>query len=144
MDFDLYAEQQDDDDMTAEDFDWGDEASTFGDRLARAREHTGMDQSQLARRLGVKQATIRNWEADRSEPRANRLSMLSGLLGVSIIWLMTGEGEGTPEPSSGAEEQAADLQAVITELRELRVAQSKLAERAGRIEKRLRTLMSPA
>ena len=138
MDFDLYAEQQDDDDMTAEDFDWGDEASTFGDRLARAREHTGMDQSQLARRLGVKQATIRNWEADRSEPRANRLSMLSGLLGVSIIWLMTGEGEGAPQP----EAESADVASLLAELREIRIQQMQLAERTGRIEKRLRTLVA--
>ena len=47
-------------------------------------------EAQLARRLGVKLATVRNWEDDRSEPRANRLQMLSGLLNVSFIWLMTG------------------------------------------------------
>ena len=136
MDFDLYADTQDDE-MTAEDFDWGDEASTFGDRLALARDKAGMDQPQLARRLGVKLATIRNWEADRSEPRANRLSMLSGLLGVSIIWLMTGEGEGAPESDAGG---ASDLADVLAELRELRTAQVRLAERAGLIEKRLRSL----
>ena len=136
MDFDIYAEEQDDD-MAEEDFDWGDEASTFGDRLAKAREHAGMDQAQLARRLGVKVATIRNWESDRSEPRANRLSMLSGLLGVSIIWLMSGEGEGAPEADDSA---ASDLAGVLAELRELRMAQTRLAERAGLIEKRLRVL----
>ena len=136
MDFDLYTDEQDDD-MAAEDFDWGDEASTFGDRLALAREKAGMDQTQLARRLGVKMATIRNWEADRSEPRANRLSMLSGLLGVSIVWLMTGEGEGAPEAEPAG---AGDLGAVLAELRELRTAQARLAERTGMIEKRLRSL----
>lgn len=137
MEFDLYAEQQEDQTMT-EDFDWGDEASTFGDRLALARERAGMDQTQLAKRLGVKLATIRNWEADRSEPRANRLSMLSGLLGVSIIWLMTGDGEGAPQ----AEPDAPDFSSLLAELRELRTAQAQLAERAGRIEKRLRLLAS--
>ncbi len=79
-----------------EEFDWSEDVSTFGDRLARAREYASMTQAQLARRLGVKVATIKNWEFDRSEPRANRLQMLSGLLNVSIIWLMTGEGEGGP------------------------------------------------
>ena len=29
-----------------------------------------------------------------SEPRANRLSMLAGLLGVSVMWLLHGEGDG--------------------------------------------------
>lgn len=135
MDFDAFVDEQDDD-MAEEDFDWGDEASTFGDRLAKAREFADMDQTQLARRLGVKLATIRNWEADRSEPRANRLSMLSGLLGVSIIWLMSGTGEGAPE----VEAAGADLAEVLAELRELRMAQARLAERAGLIEKRLRVL----
>lgn len=126
--------------MGTEDFDWGDEASTFGDRLARAREYAGMDQGQLARRLGVKLATIRNWEDDRSEPRANRLSMLSGLLAVSIIWLMTGEGEGAPTPSDGNAEASTDIKAILDELRDMRVAQTRLADRAGRLEKRLRAL----
>ncbi len=125
------------DSMATEDFDWGENASTFGDRLARAREYAEMDQTALARRLGVKLATIRNWEADRSEPRSNRLQMLSGLLGVSIIWLMTGEGEDGPSQDTG---DAQDLKDILTELRELRVAQNKLSERTGRLEKRLRSL----
>ena len=132
------------DHMGNEDFDWGDDASTFGDRLARARDHADMTQAELARRLGVKHVTIRNWESDRSEPRANRLQMLSGLLGVSIIWLMTGEGEGAPSqveqvaPASG--EMSTDLKDMLAELRDIRVAQTKLADRAGRLEKRLRAL----
>ena len=64
----------------ADEFDWDDDVATLGDRLARARDAAGMSQSQLARRLGVKLQTLRNWESDRSEPRANRLQMLSGLL----------------------------------------------------------------
>lgn len=121
--------------------DWGDDASTFGDRLARAREHAGMSQSLLARRLGVKATTMRNWESDRSEPRANRLQMLSGLLNVSIIWLMTGKGEGIPDDID-QDVAASDLNALLVELRNLRVEQSRLADRTARIEKRLRTLMT--
>jgi len=126
--------------MSTEDFDWGDEASTFGDRLALARDHAGMDQAVMARRLGVKLSTVRNWETDRSEPRANRLQMLSGLLGVSMVWLLTGEGEGAPGPSGGGEPGADNLVGLVAELRDLRLAHNQLAERAGRIEKRLREL----
>ncbi|MEM7686522.1 MAG: helix-turn-helix domain-containing protein [Paracoccaceae bacterium] len=129
----------------AESFDWSEDVSTFGDRLARAREFSGMTQAQLARRLGVKTTTIANWEYDRSEPRANRLQMLSGLLNVSIVWLMSGEGDGAPEPEDTAEADAADragLRNLLNELRELRVAQDQLADRTGRIEKRLRAMLS--
>ena len=55
------------------DIDWyGPEAATFGDRVAAAREQAGMTQAALAKRLGVRLPTLRAWEDDRSEPRANR------------------------------------------------------------------------
>lgn len=136
-----FLDEEEDIDMTNDDVDWGDDASTFGDRLARAREAAGMNQAQLARRLGVKVTTMRNWEADRSEPRANRLQMLCGLLNISIIWLMTGEGDGVPDMAAPAPE-AADLTAVLAELRALKVAQAQLAERTGKIEKSLRLMVS--
>ena len=138
--FPIDPDYTEEDEMAVE-YDWGEEASTFGDRLARAREAVGMDQAQLARRLGVKVATIRNWESDRSEPRANRLQMLTGLLGVSMIWLLTGEGEGGPTEivPEGTSSAAGDL---LAELRALRIAQNRLAERTGQLEKRLRVLLS--
>ncbi|MEM1163940.1 MAG: helix-turn-helix domain-containing protein [Pseudomonadota bacterium] len=137
------AEAQSEISTEAEEFDWSNDVSTFGDRLARARDFAQMEQSQLARRLGVKLATVRNWEADRSEPRANKLSMLSGLLNVSIIWLMTGEGEGVPEVETEETVQSSDIRALIDELRTMRVEQARLADRTGRIEKRLRAMMAP-
>ncbi|MFK7943945.1 MAG: multiprotein-bridging factor 1 family protein [Paracoccaceae bacterium] len=126
---------------TDEEFDWGEDASTFGDRLARAREAAGMDQQQLARRLGVKLTTVGNWEDDRSEPRANRLQMLTGLLGVSIVWLLTGQGEGGPSEEVDNLSEDADAASLLAELRALRLAQNKLADRTGRVEKRLRNLL---
>lgn len=117
--------------------DFSDGAATFGDRVALAREAQGLSQSQLARRLGLRVETVRNWESDRSEPRANKLQMLAGFMNVSIIWLMTGEGEGGPsyEPND-----AGDLSTLLTELSALRVKQMRIAEQMGRLEKRLREI----
>lgn len=127
--------------MTPQDDDWfGPEAATFGDRMAGARELAGMTQAQLARRLGVKKATIVAWEEDRSDPRANRLQMVSGLLNVSIIWLLTGEGEG-PESPMGEEDAPSDLSEIASELRALRGQMRMAAERCARLEKRLRGVM---
>ncbi len=121
--------------------DWyGPDAATFGDRVAGARESAGMTQAQVARRLGVKKATIAAWEQDLSEPRANRLSMLAGLLNVSIMWLLTGEGEGMDAPVDESPE-AQDFNEILTELRAIRGAMRTNAERAARLEKRLRTLV---
>ncbi|NKN38963.1 helix-turn-helix domain-containing protein [Agrobacterium sp. a22-2] len=70
---------------------------TLGGRLSAARDAAGIDLKTLANRLGVKHETLHSWEADRSEPRPSRLLNLAGILGVSPMWLMTGNGEGPVE-----------------------------------------------
>lgn len=124
--------------MTHDDRDWyGPDAATFGDRVLAAREAAGMTQSQVARRLGVKKTTLAAWEDDLSEPRANKLSMMAGLLNVSIMWLLTGEGEGMSAP---VEEETShpEMAEFLAELREIRSTMRANAERAARLEKRMR------
>lgn len=124
--------------------DWysGDHA-TFGDRLTAAREAQGLDQGELARRLGVKLKTIQSWENDSSEPRANKLQMVAGLLNVSIRWLLTGEGDGVSEPAS-PEDLAEDGAALLAEITQLRQQMTQLATRMGKAEKRLRLILREA
>ena len=125
--------------MTEQDFDWyGPDAATFGDRIAGARSSVGLSQEDLANRLGVKLKTLQDWENDLSEPRANRLSMLSGLLNVSISWLLTGEGEGLDAPDMGMP-PSADMADILAEMREMKTQMLRAAERMGRLEKRLRS-----
>lgn len=115
--------------------DWyAEDRATFGDRLALAREASGLSQRELASRLGVRLTTLTKWEDDHDEPRANRLTILSGMLGVSIRWLLTGVGEGP------AAEDAipADMAGALGELRALRAQCLAQAERIARVEKRLR------
>lgn len=127
--------------MTEEQSDWyGPDTATFGDRVAGARDATGMSQAQLSHRLGVKKATLIAWEEDRSEPRANRLSMMAGLLNVSIVWLLTGEGDGTSGPE-GEVVAAPDFAEVLAELRAIRADMRRNTERTGRLEKKLRLLV---
>ncbi|CUH67652.1 HTH-type transcriptional regulator ImmR [Thalassovita gelatinovora] len=118
--------------------DWyGPESATFGDRVAAAREQAGMDQKKLAKRLGVKLKTLQDWEYDLSEPRANKLSMMAGLLNVSIPWLLMGQGDGVEDPGDPAT-LAPDIADLLTELRDLKVQISGAADRLGKMEKQLR------
>ena len=128
--------------MTEDDKDWfGPDAATFGDRMAGAREAAGMSQAQLAKRIGVKKSTVLAWEEDMSEPRANRLVMLAGLLNVSVMWLITGEGEGMSGPvGDGPETQ--DCRDVLAELAVIRVELRTTGERAARLERKLRRLLN--
>ncbi len=116
------------------------DAATFGDRMAGAREAAGMTQAQLARRLGVRLRTVTAWENDQSEPRANKLQMLAGLLNVSIKWLLTGEGDGLEAPAKEVE-LASDASAVLAEMRQLRTELTRLNDRLGHLEKRVRLLL---
>ena len=130
--------------MSDETTDWfGPEAATFGDRVAAAREAADMTQAQLARRLGVKKTTLMGWEQDLSEPRANKLSTVSGLLNVSMSWLLTGEGDGLSEPDE-LNVEIGDFSGVLQELSSLRNEMRSNAERAARLEKKLRTLIQGA
>ena len=125
---------------TANDDWFSEERATFGDRLAAAREAASLTQKGLAKRLGVKAKTISAWENDVTEPRANRLQMLAGLLNVSLMWLLNGEGEGVDPPGS---EPALthDARAALLELRELRGDIDDASHRLARLEKHLRKLM---
>ena len=116
---------------------YSDDAATLGDRIVAAREAVGYSQKKLASRLGVKLKTVQGWEEDRTEPRANKAQMMSGLLGVSLVWLLSGEGEGVIEPTdttSGSE----DIQGILDEIRSLRTDMAQTTRRLSTVEKRLR------
>lgn len=124
--------------MTDKQINWyGPDTATFGDRISGAREASGMNQTQLAKSLGVKLATLKGWEQDLSEPRANKLSMLAGLLNVSVMWLLNGEGEGVDDPDLKLEVEK-DINDMLLEMRELKAVLKKSSDRLGGLEKRLR------
>ena len=102
---------------------------TMGGRISAAREAAGLTVAQGARRLGVKTATLSNWENDRSEPRANRLTMLAGLLNVSPMWLITGRGDGVSEP-----DMPLEVAQVKTALDQVLAQQELLAEAVERLK----------
>lgn len=115
---------------------YSEDAATFGDRLAAAREAAGLSQKVMAERLGVKFGTYRNWEDDASEPRANRLTMLAGMLGVSMRWLMTGEGQGPDLDETG--DVSTDVRLILAEMRDVRVQMQRANAKLGHLEKKLR------
>ena len=120
-----------------EGFDWfGPDAATFGDRVVGARENSNMTQGQLSRRLGIKLVTLQAWEEDRSEPRANKLQMLSGMLNVSLPWLLSGQGIGPDEPIQ--EPVQNDISIILLEMRSIKTQMNQTADRLSRLEKQLR------
>ena len=116
------------------------DATTFGDRLAGARELAGMTQAELAKRLGVKKKTLDDWENDLRDPRAMRLSMLAGLLNVSLLWLLTGEGDGPGDPGVATSYVRGGEQ-LMDEFREVAYQMKLNAERLARLELELQNIL---
>jgi transcriptional regulator with XRE-family HTH domain len=98
---------------------------SMGSRIGQARTAQGMSLRQLATRVGVKPTTVENWERGRSEPRANKLLMLAGILNVPVLRLLDNENEsaGTSEGS----EAAGDLQRVHQKLERAMALQAELS-----------------
>ncbi|MBB3979970.1 helix-turn-helix domain-containing protein [Rhizobium sp. TRM96647] len=103
---------------------------TLGGRISFAREACGLSAEEAAERLGVLATSWSAWECDRDVPRANRLTMMAGVLGVSPSWLLTGFGHGP------LEEKSEDGQAALRE--ELRQASVDVEV----LNRRLRTIAS--
>ena len=102
------------------------DVDTLGGRLWRAREAAGLSASRCARMMGVRKETLDGWESDRSEPRANRLITMAGILQVSPAWLLHGLGE-APQ-IDGVSDELKILKAQVQRLKELRAQTDMVME----------------
>lgn len=77
--------------------------STLPSRIAQAREHKGLNQSELARAMGVSPQAVQNWESGKASPRGSRLTNLAEVLGVSVQSLLVGYQEASANsPGDGS------------------------------------------
>lgn len=99
----------------------------IGPRIKESRELKRFSQGELARRVGVSQPTISDWENGKTEPTVDNMRSLAVELDVCFEWMATGRGardylpgvqEAQPEyraqPEVPADEQ--DLQAIYRKL----------------------------
>ena len=104
------------------------EDTTLGGRISMAREATGLSVADVVKRLGVRANTYEAWEADRSEPRANKLVALAGILSVSPPYLLSGLGEQPPQAAL-PERKIIQLKAQVEQLEQsLKTATAGLRE----------------
>jgi len=109
-------------------FNANEEDTTLGGRISMAREASGLSVVDVVKRLGVKAATYEAWEADRSEPRANKLVALAGILNISPPYLLSGLGR-RPASDDAAIRKIQQLTAQIGQLEQnLKAATSNLRQ----------------
>ena len=62
-------------------------AASIGERIRAARKRAGLNQANLAARVGVSQPAVANWETGLHDPRRVVLIKIADALGVSADWL---------------------------------------------------------
>ena len=66
--------------------------NNLGERLYELRSKNAMSQGALAERLDVSRQTISKWENNISIPELDKIVLLSNLFGVSVDYIVKGEG----------------------------------------------------
>lgn len=66
-------------------------ARSIGERIRQARKTKGLNQSDLAARVGVSQPAIANWESGVHDPRRLTLAKLADALDAPLDWLAAGD-----------------------------------------------------
>jgi transcriptional regulator with XRE-family HTH domain len=86
----LGGEPTSDDDQTGRSGRIRDANRGTGERIRLARKWAGLNQDEVATRMGLSRASVSNWELGQGIKRGNLLSFAQ-IAGVSAEWLMTGE-----------------------------------------------------
>jgi len=108
---------------------------TLGQRIKARRKQLGMSASALARRAGVTRDTLHAWETGQSEPRANKLLMLAGVLGTNVGWLMEGSERCGPAPQA-----TSDVAALRDQLGQARELADNLANMLNVLQSRINAI----
>lgn len=64
----------------------------FATRVGQAIAHTGLNQSEFARQLGVSAGFVSDVVRGQKKPGAEFLHAIRAIFGISVDWLLTGEG----------------------------------------------------
>lgn len=106
---------------------------TVGDRLWKAREMTGKDQTTFAAELGISRGSVSNYERSATAPKPIVLREWSRLTGVPLEWLAFGEVPGPTGPGEPAEVPDGDTSPGDREAAIERLA-AKKSRHAGNVD----------
>lgn len=68
-------------------------ALEIGKRIALRREKLGLNQTELAARMGVSPQSVQQWESGRTTPRGRRLELLSSVLDAPKSYFFDGSSD---------------------------------------------------
>lgn len=66
------------------------EQDSLGARLRKAREDSGLTQTQIAKEFLITRNAVSLWESDVNAPTTDKIARIADLTGVSVEWLLSG------------------------------------------------------
>jgi len=79
--------------------------STLANRITTAREDANLSIAEVSSLIAVKPETYMKWESGTTQPRANKVVTLAGVLKVVPVWLLDGDNNFLQDP--GREDEVA-------------------------------------
>lgn len=73
---------------------------SFGDKLRSARKAAGLTQRELAKRIGMENSSICNWEKGRSIPYVDTIESICGVLHVDPAYFFEGGEDSQKTPKA--------------------------------------------
>lgn len=73
---------------------------TLQDRITKARTHAGLNQSELAQKMGLSRNTLGRWESGANTPTEKNLQALAEATGVPVEWFYQDIPASPPEATS--------------------------------------------
>ena len=65
--------------------------STLANRISTARADANLSIAEVSSLIAVKPETYMKWESGKTQPRANKVVTLAGVLKVVPVWLLDGD-----------------------------------------------------
>lgn len=90
-----------------------------GKRLREALSLAGMSIKEAAERSGIPYRSMQNYLRDEREPGAEALKSISEQLGISIDWLLTGDGHPKREKEPGFSSLSPEEEALLALFKQL-------------------------
>lgn len=87
-------------------------ASTFAERIRLLIQRVG-SATEIARRCGFSEGVIRSWRDGNTDPSRARCVTLARTLGISLIWLVAGEGSMQPDVELWLGDDAASSERAV-------------------------------
>ena len=89
-------------------------SNTFADRIKTLIQRVG-SVTEIARMCGFSEGVVRSWRDGNTDPSRARCVTLARTLGISLVWLVAGEGSIQTDPTFSTQEEQSSSETTLNQ-----------------------------